>query len=116
LSYGKDKLYDQTNELGNSIRKLLESKGFKSVAEEGYKSPTVIVSYKLDKITENMVTLFKEQGIQIAAGVPWKLDEKIDSKVETWRIGLFGLDKLKNINQTISEFESKLDVIIEKYN
>ena len=50
---------------------------------------------------------FAEQGLQIAAGVPLALDEGADFR--TFRIGLFGLDKLMNVDRTVASFERALD-------
>jgi aspartate aminotransferase-like enzyme len=95
-------------ELGNRIRNLLESKGFKSVAAKGYKAPGVIVSYTQDDDIKNGKK-FAAAGIQIAAGVPLMCDEPADFK--TFRIGLFGLDKLQNIDPTVNQLKEALDRI-----
>lgn len=106
-AHGFEKARADLFELGNRTRAILEKRGFKSVAAEGYKSPGVVVSYADDK---NMVGLFKGQGLQIAGGVPFKLDEP--AGLITFRLGLFGLDKIKNIDRTVSIFEKALDNII----
>lgn len=95
--------------LGSKIRKVLEENGFKSVAAEGYKAPGVVVSYCDDPA---MVAKFKEQGLQIAAGVPFKVDEP--AGLITFRLGLFGLDKIKNIDRTVSTFSKSLLAIKAK--
>lgn len=100
LEVGLDETKQIQIALGNRFRELLESKGFESVASEESKAPTVIVSY----CKENMVPKFVAQGIQVAGKVPFKIDEPAD--LMTFRIGLFGLDKLKNPEQTFANFEA----------
>lgn len=95
--------------LGGRIRASLEKRGFKSVAPDGVKAPGVVVSYASDPA---MVALFKEQGLQIAGGVPFKLDEP--AGLITFRLGLFGLDKIKNIDRTVSILEKSIDKIMLK--
>lgn len=95
-------------ELGKNIRNLLEIKGFKSVAADGYQAPGVVVSYTSDPEIRSGKK-FKEAGIQIAAGVPLKCDEP--ENFQTFRIGLFGLDKLLHIDRTVKKFEEALSQI-----
>ncbi len=92
-------------ELGLKMRALLERHGFKSLAAPGFQAPSVVVSYTSDSDMQTGKK-FMEQGMQIAAGVPLQCDEGPDFK--TFRIGLFGLDKLKNIDRTVSLFEETL--------
>ncbi len=87
------------------MRALLERHGFKSLAAPGFQAPSVVVSYTSDSDMQTGKK-FMEQGMQIAAGVPLQCDEGPDFK--TFRIGLFGLDKLKNIDRTVSLFEETL--------
>jgi aspartate aminotransferase-like enzyme len=94
--------------LGDKMRNLLESKGFQSVAADGFKAPSVIVSYTDDNQIQTGKK-FLDVGIQIAAGVPLKCDEPEDFK--TFRIGLFGLDKLQNIDTTVKNFQEALNQI-----
>jgi len=103
--YGFDKLKTAQQELGSRVRSLLEDLGVKSVAAEDFKAPGVIVSYTDDSDIQNGKK-FLSQGIQIAAGVPLQCDEPGDFK--TFRLGLFGLDKLKNIDRTVESFEAAL--------
>ena len=88
---------------------MLESKGFKSVAAEGFKAPSVIVCYTNDKDIQNGSKFIKE-GIQVAAGIPLMCDE--DENFQTFRIGLFGLDKLHNIERTVHNLESAINRIL----
>ncbi|MEK9743156.1 MAG: alanine--glyoxylate aminotransferase family protein, partial [Gammaproteobacteria bacterium] len=92
-------------ELGSKMRALLERHGFKSLAAPGFQAPSVVVSYTSDSDMQTGKK-FMEQGMQIAAGVPLQCDEGPDFK--TFRIGLFGLDKLKNIDRTVTLFEETL--------
>jgi len=98
-------------ELGSGIRAALEKRGFKSVAAAGFKAPGVVVSFS---DIPGMVGAFKAQGLQIAGGVPFKLGEEkiLDARKVTFRLGLFGLDKLQNVQGTIRTFERALDSII----
>lgn len=57
---------------------------------------------------------FVSEGVQVAGGVPFKINEQIDAKVCCWRIGLFGLDKLKNVDNTVEIFKNALDQVGKK--
>lgn len=106
---GLDKLCDAQWELGNRIRHVLESNGFESVAAEGYKAPGVVVSYTgRDDIHKG--SIFAELGMQIAAGVPLKCGEPDSFK--TFRLGLFGFDKLQDIDGTVERFEKVLNQVL----
>ncbi len=106
--YGFDKLKAEQLELGKRVRALMESKDIKSVAAEGFKAPGVIVSYTNDDEVKSGKK-FAQAGIQIAAGVPLQCDEPVDFK--TFRVGLFGLDKLRNIDRTVANLAKALDTI-----
>ena len=106
--FGFENARDKQNYIGNHIRQLLESKGFKSVAADGFKATSVIVSYTENDSFQNG-KIFAENGMQIAAGVPLECGEGSDFK--TFRLGLFGLDKLKNPDRTISNFKDVLEKI-----
>ncbi|MGB1532753.1 MAG: aminotransferase class V-fold PLP-dependent enzyme [Acidimicrobiales bacterium] len=97
-------------DLGNKIRAILEEHGYKSVAADGYKSPGVIVSYTNDPAIKSGAK-FSQAGMQIAGGVPLKCGEPED--FSTFRIGLFGLDKLTNIQRTVETFASTLSTVQE---
>ncbi len=97
-------------ELGNKVRAVLEEHGYKSVAADGYKSPGVIVSYTNDPAIKSGAK-FSQAGMQIAGGVPLKCGEPED--FSTFRIGLFGLDKLTNIQRTVETFASTLYTVQE---
>jgi len=100
--FGYKNAVNSAVELGTKFRKMLEEFGFQSVAKEGWKSPTVIVSY----CNENMVPLFKAKGIQVAGMVPFMIGEP--TGLMTFRVGLFGIDKLKNIDKTVDDFRAVL--------
>jgi aspartate aminotransferase-like enzyme len=105
-AYGFDKVKAEQIELGQKARSMLESKGIKSVAAEGFKAPGVVVSYTTDAGMQNG-SKFAALGMQAAAGVPLMVDEPADFK--TFRLGLFGLDKLHNVERTVSHLEAVID-------
>lgn len=107
--YGFEKVCNEQLELGKQVRALLSRKGFKSVAAEGYEAPGVVVSYTEDAEFQNGKK-FAAVGLQIAAGVPLQCNEPDDFK--TFRIGLFGLEKLHNTQLTLKNLEQALDKII----
>jgi len=107
--YGFDKLKAAQLELGGRVRDLLAGKGIKSVAAKGYEAPGVVVAYTEDGNIQNGKK-FSELGIQIAAGVPLQCNEPED--FQTFRLGLFGLDKLLNVDRTVATLEKALNTII----
>lgn len=108
-TYGFDRVMQEQVDLGGRVRAALESRGFVSVAAEGYKAPGVVVSYTDDAGIQNG-SKFAAEGLQIAAGVPLQCDEPADFM--TFRLGLFGLDKLHNPQRTVEHLESALDRIL----
>ncbi len=96
-------------EIGRRVRSLLESKGIKSVAAPGFQAPCVVVSYT-DHADWQNTKAFAAQGLQIAAGVPLACDEPADYR--SFRIGLFGLDKLKHVDRTVASFERVLGALL----
>lgn len=104
-AYGFDKIKADQIELGGRIRKVLEANGIKSVAAEGYGAPGVVVSYTDDPNMKNG-SKFAASGMQIAGGVPLRIGEPED--FSTFRIGLFGIDKLQNVDRTVASFEETL--------
>jgi aspartate aminotransferase-like enzyme len=107
--YGFDKLKAAQLELGRRVRDLLAGKGIKSVAAKGYEAPGVVVAYTEDGDIQNGKK-FTELGIQIAAGVPLQCNEPED--FQTFRLGLFGLDKLLNVDRTVATLEKALTTIL----
>lgn len=104
-AFGFEKARAAQQELGSKVRALLARNGFKSVAAPGYEAPGVVVSYTTDPEIQSSKK-FLGAGLQTAAGVPLQCDEGADFK--TWRIGLFGLDKLSNIDRTVSQLDAAL--------
>ena len=107
-AHGFEKLRTAQQQLGDEVRGLLAERGFKSVAANGFGAPGVVVSYTTDPGLKSGGK-FTEHGLQIAAGVPLRCDEPED--FQTFRIGLFGLDKLQNIARTVSTLKGVLDQI-----
>ena len=104
-AYGFEKLRTEQAELGAKARVLLESCGLPSVAAEGFKAPGVVVSYTTDPDIQTGKK-FLAAGLQVAAGVPLQCDEPADFM--TFRIGLFGLDKLHNVDRTVAHLGAAL--------
>ena len=104
--YGFQKLKEAQWELGGEVRKILASRGITSVAADGFGAPGVVVSYTNDPDVQNGKK-FAENGVQIAAGVPLQCDEPADFK--TFRLGLFGLDKLYDVAATTHRVRRALD-------
>ncbi len=98
-AYGFEKLRAEQAELGVKARALLEGLGLPSVAAEGFKAPGVVVSYTTDPDIQSGKK-FLAAGLQVASGVPLQCDEPADFM--TFRIGLFGLDKLHNVDRTVA--------------
>lgn len=109
--YGISKCRDLMWEMGKKVRASLSERGYKSVSAPGNQSPGVVVVYSP---IEGMVGKFKTQEMQIAGGVPFKLGEEelgIDARKMCFRLGLFGLDKLRNIPTVVTTLEGALDSI-----
>jgi aspartate aminotransferase-like enzyme len=107
--YGFDKIQAEQQELGDRVRTLLEERGFKSVAADGFKAPGVVVSYTTDPGIKSGQK-FAQAGLQIAAGVPLQCDEPTD--FTTFRVGLFGLDKLHDIDRTVDTLKQALTQVV----
>jgi aspartate aminotransferase-like enzyme len=107
-AYGFEKVKTEQQALGEGVRTLLRQRGFKSVAAPGFEAPGVVVSYTDDDAIAS-AKKFVDAGVQIGAGVPLQCDEPADFK--TFRIGLFGLDKLHNLQRTLKTFENALEQI-----
>jgi aspartate aminotransferase-like enzyme len=105
---GFDRVRQQQQELGDRVRALLTARGFKSVAAKGFEAPGVVVCYTDDGQIKTGAK-FAAVGLQIAAGVPLQCDEPAD--FQTFRLGLFGLDKLGNIERTVATLEQALDKV-----
>lgn len=108
--FGFETARERQWELGRKVRALLAENGFKSVAAPGFEAPGVVVSYTKDPEFQNGKK-FLAEGMQIAAGVPLMCDEPADFR--TFRIGLFGLDKLADVDGTVGRLEGVLEKIAE---
>ncbi len=106
--YGFDRLKSQQWEQGDKIRSLLAKAGFKSVADEAFAAPGVVVCYTDDPEIQNGKK-FLAEGLQVAAGVPLMCDEGPDYK--SFRIGLFGIDKLMDVDASVGRFAEALDKV-----
>ena len=95
--------------LGTRIRELLESHGIRPVAAPGFQAPGVVVSYT-DHVEWANTKAWAAQGLQVAAGVPLACDEPADYRA--FRVGLFGLDKLKDVDGTVARFEHALKALL----
>jgi aspartate aminotransferase-like enzyme len=114
MKFGLDNLKEAQLSLGSQARAMLDSKGLKSVAAPGFQAPGVLVYYSPAGVDNPiMMEQFKTKGIQIAMGVPWRIDEP--DGLKTFRIGLFGLDKMGNIPSTLSTFELALDSVLADF-
>ncbi|SPH21862.1 Soluble hydrogenase 42 kDa subunit [Ascidiaceihabitans donghaensis] len=108
-SYGFGRLKDAQWALGTAVRDMLAAKGVVSVAAQGFGAPGVVVSYTSDADIQNGKR-FAAKGMQIAAGVPLQCDEPEDFK--TFRIGLFGLDKLYDVEATVDRLGRVVDQVL----
>jgi aspartate aminotransferase-like enzyme len=108
VALGLDTLKARQRELGTQVRTLMARNGLRSVAATGFEAPGVVVCYTDDDHIHNG-RKFIERGLQTAAGVPLMCDEPADYK--TFRVGLFGLDKLQNIPHTVGNLDKALAAI-----
>jgi len=106
--YGFDKVRTEQIELGTKVRALLESRGFPSVAAEGWKAPGVVVSYTTDPGIQN-TSKFLAAGLQAASGVPLQCGE--GPEFMSFRIGLFGLEKWHHVDRTVQHIAAALDKV-----
>jgi len=107
--FGFDNARKKQQELGNKVRLLLESYNISSVSEKGYQAPGVVVSYTNDKEIHNG-SKFSNVGMQIAAGVPLQCGEGDD--YQAFRLGLFGLDKLKDVDAAVKRLKDALKQVV----
>ncbi len=108
-TYGFEKVKAEQAELGLRVRALFEGRGIRSVAAKGFQAPGVVVSYTDDAEIQNSKK-FLAAGLQTAAGVPLMCDEPADFR--TFRIGLFGLEKLHHVDRTVSHLTAALDQVL----
>jgi aspartate aminotransferase-like enzyme len=105
-AYGFEALRQEQWALGRGVRQLLASYGYQSVAAPGFEAPGVVVSYTDDPEVQNSKK-FLALGLQTAAGVPLQCDEGPDFR--TFRLGLFGLDKLHQPERSLTHLRQALD-------
>lgn len=108
---GFGKLKEAQWEQGRAVRAMLAQRGVRSVAAQGFEAPGVVVSYTDDPDVQNGKK-FAAQGLQIAAGVPLMVDEGPDYR--TFRLGLFGLDKLKDVPASLERLTAAFDAVLPR--
>ncbi|WP_136441174.1 aminotransferase class V-fold PLP-dependent enzyme [Pacificoceanicola onchidii] len=108
-AYGFARLKSAQWALGEKVRAMFAAKGIKSVAADGYGAPGVVVSYTADPEIQSG-RAFAAKDMQIAAGVPLQCDEP--DGFSTFRIGLFGLDKLYDVDGTVSRLKTVADEVL----
>ena len=109
LAFGLEASRSAQQRLGDGVRTLLAARGFPSVAAPGFGAPGVVVSHTTDPEIHNG-SRFRTAGLQIAGGVPLQCGERADFR--SFRIGLFGLDKLKDVEGTVARLERALDTMV----
>jgi len=116
MKFGIPELKTAQIDLGKKAHEMMAKKGLKTVAAPGFQAPGVLVYYSPEG-SENpdVMNKFKQNGLQIAMGVPWEIDEP-EKPMKTFRMGLFGLDKLGNVDETVDIFEQALDNVLEASN
>ncbi len=107
-AYGFEKVRQEQIELGRQVRALIVAHGYPSVAAEGFQAPGVVVSHTTDVDVHNSKK-FLALGLQTAAGVPLQCDEPVEFR--SFRVGLFGLEKLHNVDRTVNTLKHALDRI-----
>ena len=107
-AFGLEALKAAQIRLGQQVRRLLGRYQYKSVAAEGFEAPSVVVCFAPNAEIKSGKA-FAEQGLQIAAGVPLECGERED--YASFRIGLFGLDKLSDPERTVAHLETALEQI-----
>ncbi len=108
---GFDKLKAAQWEQGRAVRRMLAERGVRSVAAEGFEAPGVVVSFTDDPEVQNGKK-FAALGLQVAAGVPLMIDEGPDYR--SFRLGLFGLDKLDDVGASLARLEAAFDEVFGK--
>ena len=103
---GLERMREAQQALGDRVREVIEGHGYDSVAAEGFRSPSVVVCFAPDP---GIVGRFATAGLQVAGGVPLMCDEPDD--YQSFRIGLFGLDKLEHIDRTVERLEKALQQV-----
>lgn len=113
MKFGIPELKTAQLELGEKAHAAMGGRGLHTVAAPGYRAPGVLVYYSPPGAENNvMMQRFKDQGLQIAMGVPWMIDEP-QMPMKTFRLGLFGLDKMGKQEECIEGLETALDKVLE---
>jgi len=107
--YGFERLREAQWALGDGVRQMLKERGVASVAADGFGAPGVVVSYTSDPDIQNGKK-FAAAGMQIAAGVPLQVGE--GAEFRTFRLGLFGLDKLYDVDGALGRLRNVLDEVL----
>ena len=107
-AFGFDRACAAQWEQGEAVRRMLAERQIPSVAAEGFGAPGVVVGFTDDPEIQNGKK-FAAAGLQIAAGVPLMCDEGPDYK--SFRIGLFGLDKLQDVPASLARLEAAFDAV-----
>jgi len=105
-AYGLERVREEQQALGDGVRELLAEYGYRSVAAPGFEAPGVVVCYTDDP---ELVGKFAEAGVQVAGGVPLMCDE--GEGFRTFRIGLFGLEKLHDRERSLANLKAALDQV-----
>ena len=108
-SFGFDRAKEAQWRLGEAVRDMLGEHGIKGVTAKGFRAPGVVVCYTQDAGIQNG-SKFAAEGTQIAAGVPLQVGEGEDFR--TFRIGLFGLDKLMDVDATLARLAPVVDRVL----
>ena len=108
LAFGFEHARQAQWDLGTRVRALLAQRGYPSVAADGYGAPGVVVAHT-DDVDMHNAKKFIAQGLQTAAGVPLMCDEP--AAYRTFRVGLFGLDKLANVDATVDYLRNALQAM-----
>ena len=107
--HGFGRLREAQWKLGTAVRAELAARGIRSVAADGFAAPGVVVSFTDDPDVQNGKK-FLAKGVQIAAGVPLQVGE--GAEFRTFRLGLFGLDKLYDVPGTVARVKAALDAAL----
>jgi aspartate aminotransferase-like enzyme len=108
-AYGFERLKAAQWEQGDRVRAALAARGVTSVAADGFGAPGVVVCYTADPEIQSG-RAFAAQGVQIAAGVPLMIDE--GPEYSSFRLGLFGKDKLMDVDASVARLEKVLDAVL----
>lgn len=112
MKFGMPELKEGQIELGKMAHDAMHARGLKTVAAPGFQAPGVLVYYSPPGAENNvMMQRFKDEGLQIAMGVPWMIDEP-QMPMKTFRLGLFGLDKIGNKEECVQGLETALDKVL----